>query len=322
MSGSAVARPESRRAASEYLQELLLKSGAYRQSWEQYVSRERRGTVNQLAVAEVLARHLRTSPRSPADCDIAPHQLKDTVSRALTGRLLSRPALTLFIEAFGISQHEAERLWRLWNGSAAISVMRGTHAVPLESERDLARALGPSLTRAVSLHDHIYVGLDGRIDRVRIIQVVEATAPNVDRIPLVCDTSVLTVEVGQGAKELSGEVRQVGSELFATEIVLARMLGLGETTSVEYWLTYRFPGHQAQEEREFRRGVIRQIENLDMRVEFHPDRLPTSLWWASWDGGEGEILEQEEVTLDSQHSAHRYMRSLEKTVVGFYWEWD
>jgi hypothetical protein len=27
------------------------------------------------------------------------------------------------------------------------------------------------------------------------------------------------------------------------------------------------------------------------------------------------------MTLDSQHSAHRYLRSLEKVVVGFRWTW-
>src|ERR1700739_4704311 len=105
-------RQDGRRAASQYLQQLLLKPGVYRRSWERYVSRERRGTINQLAVAEVIARHLWSMPRSPTDADVTPHQLKDTVSRALTGRLLSRPALSLFIEAFGFSEHEAGRRWR------------------------------------------------------------------------------------------------------------------------------------------------------------------------------------------------------------------
>ena len=67
---------------------------------------------------------------------------------------------------------------------------------------------------------------------------------------------------------------------------------------------------------------MRQVENLDMRVEFHPDRLPAHVWWAHWDGIDGGVLEREAVTLDSQHSAHRYLRSLEKTVAGFYWQWD
>ena len=59
----------------------------------------------------------------------------------------------------------------------------------------------------------------------------------------------------------------------------------------------------------------------DLRGEFHPDRLPDTVWWAVWDGLEGEIAEQERVTLDIQHSAHRYLRSLEKAVVGFHWSW-
>jgi hypothetical protein len=36
---------------------------------------------------------------------------------------------------------------------------------------------------------------------------------------------------------------------------------------------------------------------------------------------DGEVLGQEPVGLDSQHSAHRYLRSIERTVVGFHWLW-
>jgi hypothetical protein len=316
-------RRDGRLAASDYLQQLLLKPGSYRESWEQYVSRERRGTINQLAVAEVIARHLRGAPRSPSDYDVSPHQLKDTVSRALTGRLLSRPALTLFIEAFGFSEHEANRLWRLWNGSGAISVMTGTHAVPMVAEQNLADALGPRRQQTVSLHDHVYVGADGRIERGRTMQVIEATDHGVDRIPFICDTNTLTLEVAQGGKELTGEVRRIGQDVFTTEIMLAKTLDLGETLTLEYWTTYRYPGNfDDSSEREFRRAVMRHMDNLDMRVAFHPDKLPARVWWARWDGVEGVVQEREELTLDNQFSAHRYLRSLDKAVVGFYWQWD
>jgi hypothetical protein len=323
MPRSAAKPQDGRRAASHYLQQLLLKPGSYRRSWEQYVSRERPGTINQLAVAEVIARHLWSVPRSPADVDVTPHQLKDTVSRALTGRLLSRPALSLFIEAFGFSEHEAERLWRLWNGSASIGVMSGSHAVPLQAEHEVTKVLGPRQHQTLSLHDHVYVGEDGRIDRARMLQVIEATAQGVDRIPFLCDTNVLTIEVGQGGKELAGKVRHIRDDLFFTEILLARTLDLGETITLEYWITYRFPGDASDPaEREFRRAVMRHVENLDMRVEFDPNRPPAQVWWARWDGVDGDVLQQEAVTLDNQNSAHRYVRSLDKTVVGFYWQWD
>jgi hypothetical protein len=322
MSAPDAARQNSRRAASDYLQQLLLKPGRYRQAWEQYVSRERRGTINQLAVAEVIARHLWSTPRGPQDTGVTPHQLKDTVSRALTGRLLSRPALALFIEAFGFSEHEAGRLWRLWNGAATIGVMSGSHVVPMQAERDVVEALGPRQHQTLSLHDHVYIGQDGRIDRARMLQVIEAIAQGVDRIPFICDTSVLTIEVGQGGKELTGQVQQIRQDLFFTEILLARTLDLGETITLEYSVSYRFPGDPTDPgEREFRRAVFRHAENLDMRVEFHPDRIPATVWWANWDGVDGGVLQREAVSLDTEHSAHRYIRSLDKTVAGFMWEW-
>jgi hypothetical protein len=252
---------------------------------------------------------------------VTPHQLKDTVSRALTGRLLSRSALALFIDAFGFSEHEAGRLWRLWNGAATIGVMSGTRAVSVAAEQDVDAAVGPRRHQTLALHDHLWVGSDGRIDRSRTLHVIEAIAPAVDRIPFVCDTNVLTLEVGQGCKELAGQVRRIGGEFFATEILLSRTLDIGETLTLEYWLSYRYP-HGDPAAREYRRAGMRQLHNLDMRVEFDPAELPNQVWWAHWDGIAGRVLEREAVTLDSQNSVHRYLRSLEKTAVGFYWESD
>jgi hypothetical protein len=322
MPRSSTGRPDSRRAASDYLRELLLKPGGYRSAWEQYATRERQGTINQLAVAEVLARHLQSAPRSASDPTVTPHQLKDTVSRALTGRLLSRSALALFIGAFGLSEHEAGRLWRLWNGAATIGVMTGTHAVPAAAEQNVNAVIGPRRYETLALHDHVWVGSDGWIDRSRTLHVIDAIAPGVDRIPFVCDTNVLTLEVGQGCKELTGQVRRIGA-VFATEILLSRTLDIGETLTLEYWLSYRRqddPGDPSA--REYRCAGMRQLQNLDMRVEFDPRRLPEQIWWAHWDGADGRVLEREAVTLDSQNSVHRFLRSLERTAVGFYWEWD
>src|SRR5579859_3709474 len=59
----------ARQAAAEYLHELLLRPGRTRRTWEQYAERTRLGQVNQLAVAEVLARHLWQHPRRRGDGD-------------------------------------------------------------------------------------------------------------------------------------------------------------------------------------------------------------------------------------------------------------
>jgi hypothetical protein len=319
---SAAAAPGSpaRRAASAYLRQLLLKPGPYRQAWEKHVVRARLGAINQLAVAEVLAQYLRS--HGPDGAVLRPHQVKDTVSRALSGRMLSRPALVLFIEAFGFSEHEADRLWRLWSGSAMISVLAGSHAVPPQAEQQVAQVLGPPRHQTLALHDHVFVGADGRLERTRTIQVIEAIAAGVDRIPFLYDTSALTVEVARGSDGLSGELRQIRADVFTTDILLARTLDLGETSTLEYWTTYRLPGDLTdQREREYRRGVLRHMDNFDLRVEFHPARLPAHVWWATWDGVEGEVTDEQEVTLDSQHAVQRYLRSMDRAVVGFRWTW-
>jgi hypothetical protein len=298
--------------------------------------RSRHGVINQLAVSEVLAQYLsaRTLPAGagpggpagsnaqPGPGAVQPHQIKDTVSRALSGRLLSKPALELFIGAFGFTQDEADRLRKLWNGTGAIRVLSGSHAVPQQSELTIQQVLGPRRHQTLTMHDHVHVDADGRIASVRTMQVIEATAAGTDRIPYLYDTSSLTVEVGEGCAGLSGELRQLGEDVFATHILLARPLALGETTTIEYTTTFRFPGNLSDpREREYRRGVLGSMENYDLRIEFHPDKLPSALWWVTWDGVDGPMLMQEPVTLDSLHAAQRYLRSLQRTVVGFHWRW-
>jgi hypothetical protein len=311
-----------RRAAAGYLRELLQRTGAYRRLWEQHVVRARSGEITQLAVAEVLARHLWSYPRGHGDADVLPHQLKDTVSRALSGRLLSRSTLSLFIDAFGFSEAEADRLWRLWEGSGAISVLSGPRAMTPRTERELHAAIGPRRHQTLSLHDHVWVGADGLPSRTRTLQVIEAIVDGLDRIPYLYDTKALTLEVGQGCTDLAGDLFRVSEDVFVTYISLASTLDAGETSTLEYWTTYQYPGDPLDpHEREYRRAFMGQLENFDMRVEFHPDRLPAGVWWATWDGVEGEIIEQEPVTLDSQNSVHRYLRFIEKTVIGFHWTW-
>ena len=250
-------------------------------------------------------------------------QLKDTVARALSGSLLSRPTLELFIDAFGISDAHVGQLWRLWEGSGRISVLSGHRAMAPKTETELRSALGPSRHHTVSLHDHVDVGSDGRVARTRTLQVIEAVADGLDQFPYIYDTNALTLEVGQGCREISGALYQISEGVYATTIQLARALSAGETISLEYWTTYNYPGNlNDPHEREFRRVAMGGLENLDLRVAFHPDMLPAQVWWAVWDGMNGDIVEREELALGSQYEVHRYLRSVEKTVVGFLWSWQ
>ena len=320
---SDAAQIAGQRAAAEYLRQLLLKPGHYRETWQRRVARPRDDVINQMAIADIIVDHLRLAPGRPGDTTMMSYQLRDTVSGALSGSQLSMQTLNLIIDSFGFSEDEAGRLRRLWAGSATISVMSGTHAVSVRAAQDVDAAIGPRFHHTLSLHDHIWVTQDRRIDRARTMQVIEANAQGVDRIPFLCDNNVLTLEVGQGCKEVNGTLRRIGADVFATEILLSRTLDLAETLTLEYWMSYRYPGDPTDPaEREYRRAVIRRVDNLDMRIEFHPERLPAQVWWAHWDGIEGDVLGQERVSLDSQNSAHRFLRSLDRTVVGFHWQWD
>jgi hypothetical protein len=233
--------------------------------------------------------------------------------------VLSRSTLALFVAAFGFTPQEEDRLWRLWRGSGRITVLAGPRAMRSGAVAKVVSELGPRRHQTVSLHDHACVGADRRLTRTRTMQVVEAIVDGLDAIPYLYDTSAVSLELGQGCAGPPGPFRQIG-DLFATDIPLTRTLDLGETLTLEYWTCYEYDPADP-EEREYRRAVMATLENFDIRVEFHPDQLPAAVWWAMWDGMEGDVLDQELVVPDNQHSVHRYLRSLERSVVGFHWSW-
>ena len=306
--------PTGVQAAAAYIRELLLRPGRYRRKWEQYAERSRAGQVNQLAVAEVLAHYLWQNPRAKGESDVLPRQLKDTASRALSGKLLSKATLLLFMDAFGLGDLEREQLLKLWEGSAHVRVLSGPRAI----RDDKASLLGSRQVKTLSLHDHHYLGPDGMPIRHRVIHVIEAVVDNVDRIPIRADTNAVTIEVGQGFSGLAGPVYQPIAELFVVDMLLAKPLAAGETATLEYWVGFHYA---APPPPEFRRVVQFFVENLDIRIEFHPDQLPRKVEWAVWDGLDGAIVEREPVALDSQFAAHRYLRLAEKTAVAFHWDW-
>ena len=130
--------------------------------------------------------------------------------------------------------------------------------------------------------------------------------------------NALTVEVGQGFSGLAGPFYQPLAELFVVDMLLAEPLAAGETATLEYSTSFHYA---AAPPPEFRRVVQSFVENLDIRVEFHPAKLPGDVVWAIWDGMDGPIAESEHVSLDRQFAVHRYLRLAEQTTVGFHWDW-
>ena len=60
--------------------------------------------------------------------------------------------------------------------------------------------------------------------------------------------------------------------------------------------------------------MMSRLESYELRVEFHPAKLPQDVWWAQWEGIDGDVVTRERVSPDSQRSVQRYLQSLEKTV--------
>ena len=170
--------------------------------------------------------------------------------------------------------------------------------------------------RTLLLHEFHRVGADELPAEHRTVQTIEATTDGFDRYPYRFDTTAADVEVLQGG--VAGPLYAVGGGLSAVDILLAQPLQKGEVASLEYRSIFRYA---VAPRPEFRRAARYRVENLLMRVQFDPERLPRSVWWAVWHGLQGPVVEQELVELDREFAVKRYLEAIERTVVGFRWEW-
>jgi hypothetical protein len=232
----------------------------------------------------------------------------------MSGKMLSRPTLELFAAAFHMEAGDVDRLQKIWEGSDMIRVLTGAKAVSPRT----AAALRPISHETVSLHEHHYLGRDCLPSRHRTLQVIQALEDGLDRYPYRFDTDAVTVEVGQGCRGVAKPLYKVNGGLYAVALLLTRPLKAGETTTLEYWTSFHY-GRPPRPE--FRRAAVGRIENVDIRVEFHPDKLPRQVRWAVWDGIDGDVIEEEDVIPDRENAVQRFLRVLENTVVGFHWGW-
>ncbi|QIQ02254.1 hypothetical protein [Streptomyces liangshanensis] len=99
-------------AAGRHLAELLARPGPYRDRWLRQVVRATAEPVNQAAVARVLAHWLWLNGDA-AGSELLPRALRDRVSRALGGQLLSADTLRLFTAAFTMDEQDESALWTL-----------------------------------------------------------------------------------------------------------------------------------------------------------------------------------------------------------------
>jgi hypothetical protein len=298
--------------AGEYLSELLYVQPRYRKQWEHYAKRVRPGAITESGVCMVIAQHIWEEGERPDTETELPRSLRDRIGRALAGQVLTPLTLRWFLDAFDVDDSDGRRLWALLYGSSQIRAITGQAnagaSLPIQRRGH---------HRTLTLHEHHYLGADGLPLRHRTLQVIEVTDGEVDVHPYCFDTNALTVDVLQGG-QCEGEAREIAPGIFALDVRLNRVLTPGQTTTLEYATTFRYAEPPP---RELRRAASRPIDNVDIRVEFDQARTPSEVWWTIWRDLDGPVVHRERVELDAGNAAERWLPRLQRSVVGFTWDW-
>jgi hypothetical protein len=296
--------------AGRYLHELLSEPGSARRRWQ----RHQRGAVGAdevsiAAVCRVIAQYLWDSGEySDSDADL-PRRLKDRVARALHGSFLNPVTLRWFAGAFDFTDGDALRLQLLLDGSPSTRVVIG---------RATEAGLPPARPyRTLSLYEDHYLGADGLPGRHLTTQIIEATADGLDAYRYMFDTATLAVDVMQGGR-LGESTYDMGNGVFARDIVLMRPLRHGETATLRYSSAFHYSELPPPE---FRRASLRLVQNVNLRVEFHPALLPRQVFFAEWNELHGPPARRMPVILEPDNSVSVFLHSMERAIAGFTWEW-
>ncbi len=302
------------RSAGLHLAVLLRQPGPYRDLWEKTSLTTPPGGINQAAVCQVIAEYLWDAGERPeTDLELA-RQLKDRVSRALSGKGISPETIRWFVNAFQLAPNDAQRVHELFNGQLHALTIYGSMPPPHPSS-----GVRLSEHETTLLFEHHTIGKEGLPIRHHTQQTIRSLVDGLESYSYRMNATDATLRVVRGGK-VTGP-RPIADGYFAFDIRFPVALRYGEEHYLDYWTRLHY---SSPPEPEFRRGTHQRVQHLYMRVEFHPKRLPSRLWWAEWsdhrDANRG-IVGREDVTLDAEHSAHRYLDSLERAIVGFFWEW-
>jgi hypothetical protein len=172
--------------------------------------------------------------------------------------------------------------------------------------------------RTLSAHEFHRVGPDGLPVSHRTVLVLRALRDGLRSYPFRFDRQEASVRAVRGAR--AGEPRTDEQGLTVVELLFPRPLAAGETASFEYETVFSW---RSVPPPQVRRAARQPMEHVEMRVEFHPSRLPAELHWALWDGygPDARLRAAERVELDEEHSAHRFIEELHGHTVGFTWSW-
>jgi hypothetical protein len=198
--------------------------------------------------------------------------------------------------------------------------MTGTSIIIGELDPPMDGPLTVVETRTVRLKESHEIGPDGRPSRHRTVQTIQAVIDGVSTHRFVFDLAEARVENIDGGTP--GDPYRIKASLWAVDLALPRTLRLSEQHTIEYLTTFRGDGPI---EPIFRRAAHKRIENATIRVTFHPDCLPTRVWWAEWkDYREPNdfITARKPATLDTENAVQHHISVMDRAVAGFIWEFD
>jgi hypothetical protein len=175
-------------------------------------------------------------------------------------------------------------------------------------------------THTVRLEESHTIGADGRPERHKTVQTIEAVVDGISSHRVVFDLAEARVESIHNATP--GDPYRIKASYWAVDLTLPRTLNQAEQHTIEVLTTFRGDGPI---EPMFRRATHRRIENATIRVSFHPDALPSQVWWAQWrDYREPNdyVISREPVALDAENTVEQHVSVLERAVAGFLWSFE
>lgn len=292
-----------------FLRRLLESDPSYRRRWMLRVSRQR-SELSQAAVAKVIEEHLLDIGERSDEMTGLARQLKDRVSRALSGEGLSAETLRWFIDAFQMGERDEARLWEIF--AAKESEATGVSHT-LRQRREMIRR---QRHRTVSLVERYFIDRHGSLVLRQTHHAIRAVEDGVDIYVFNHEPQATAVEVVYGGR--LGSAYEYGGGLTSKEIILDRPLRKTESTVLEY-RTHFAPCSTFLTE--IRRAAFARSENIDIAVEFDVQKIPQKAWWCAWDDHFSSVRVIDEPIQISHETIRKFLPYIEETVVGFRWVW-
>ncbi|QCW77099.1 hypothetical protein EQG64_05005 [Streptomyces sp. S6] len=294
------------RDTSRLLNQLLTSRPAYTEQWLRHAKRTG-GPVNQSAVAKVFDDYMFDSGEGQFPSS---RVLKDRISRALSGTVLTPQTLNWFIGAFDMSESDAVRLRETLNGRT--SLPPGISHT-LRTQTKLAR---PQRHRTISLMERYVFGPTGTLSTRHTRQMIRAAEDGVESYIFSHEPEVQAINVLQGGR--LGQRLEYGEGLKGVEIVLETPLNTSQVTALEYDATFR---DCLTSPTQVRRVAYARAEQFSLTVQFSELRKPREAWWCVWDDHFARRpLEERPVNLRKNSLVH-FLPYFEQAVVGFRWGW-